>query len=135
LPKAVRDPKLAAKIFTACELEIKAKARGSSFEEFCAGCALPDLRPESVAQVKQQLEESFGKDQVSLVAHPQKKALSVEIVLPDQIFEGVIKVTPAKGGNGNNGESEDEIKPKLAPFPVVLPGDPELVWMLARTED
>src|SRR4051812_16567848 len=85
LPKAVPDPKLAAKIFTACELEIKSKARGVSFEEFCAGCNLADLQPESVALVKQQLEESFGKDNVSLVPHPQKKALSVEVVLPDQI--------------------------------------------------
>jgi len=132
LPKAVSDPKLAAKIFTACELEIKSKARGVSFEEFCAGCDLPDLRPESVAQVKQQLETSFGKDNVSVLPHPQKKALSVEVVLPDQIFEGVVKVTSPHPANG---EAEEEVKPKLAPFPVALPGDPELVWILGRTED
>src|SRR5580765_1242678 len=48
LPKAVPDPKLAQKIFAACEDEIKAKTRGVAFEEFCRDCDLPDLKAESV---------------------------------------------------------------------------------------
>jgi len=56
----------------------------------------------------------------------------VEVVLPDQIFEGVIKVASAPEVHG---EGEEEVKPKLVPFPVALPGDPELVWILGRAED
>jgi len=132
LPKAVPDQKLAAKIFTACEQEINAKTRIGSFEKFCQGCDLPDLKPESVAEVQRQLDTSFGKGKVSLLPHPHKKAMSVEVVLPDEIFEGVIRV---KSAEETNGEQEEEMKPKFAPFPIALPGDPELIWMLARPEN
>ena len=131
LPKAVSDPKLAQKIFTACELQIKAKNRIVCFEEFCQDCDLPDLKPETVAEVQRQLETSFGKGKVSLVPHPQKKAVSVEVVLPDEVFEGVIKVGSRQPSTA---QDEEEMRPKFSPFPVALPGDPELVWMLARPE-
>ena len=132
LPKAVPDAKLAQKIFNACELLIKAKNRIASFEKFCQDCELPDLKPEAIAEVQRQLETSFGKGKVALVTHPQKKAISVEVVLPDQIFEGVIKVKSAQSANT---DEEEEVKPPFVPFPVALPGDPELVWMLARPEN
>jgi len=132
LPKAVPDPKLAQKILSACESEIRAKNRVVSFDRFCQTCQLPDLKPETVAEVKAQLEQSFGEGKVSLVPHPQKKAVSVEVVLPDEFFEGVIRIKSPEEGEG---EPEDEIKPKFTPFPVALPGDPELIWMLARPEN
>ena len=41
LPKATHDPKLAGKIYQAIELELKTKARATSFEKFCAKVELP----------------------------------------------------------------------------------------------
>jgi hypothetical protein len=133
LPKAVSDPKLAQKIYSACEHEIQAKNRVVSFEKFCDRCELPDLKPDSIAEVKQQFEESFGKGKVSVVPHPGKKAATVEIVLPDQTFEGIVKVKAA--GEEEAEVDEGEPKPNMVPFPVALETDPELVWILARQEN
>jgi len=130
LPKAVPDPKLADKIYSALEKEITAKERTASFEKFCQRAELPDLKVETIEQVKEQFEASFGKGCVSIVPHSGKKAASVEVVTPNGTFEGVIKVG---GGNPeDNGEAAE--RPKFVPFPVALEADPELVWMLARDE-
>lgn len=130
LPKAVPDPKMAQKIFSAFEQEIQAKARVNAFEQFCHRCELPDLEPQTVETVQKQFEESFGKGKVSVIPHAPKQAVSVEVVLPDETYEGVIKVKPV----GQGESEEEEFKPKFVPFPVCLPGDPELVWILARAE-
>ncbi len=133
LPKAVPDPKLAQKIFAACEQEIQAKNRVLSFEKFCDRCELPDLQPETISEVQHQFEESFGKGKVSVVPHPGKKAATVEVVLPDQMFEGVVKV---KASTQTEEEVDDgEPKPTMVPFPVALETDPELVWMFARPDN
>jgi hypothetical protein len=95
LPKAVSDPKLVEKIYAACEEEIKAKNRVASFENFCERIELPDLKPETVSEVQHQFEESFGEGKVAVVPHPGKKAATVEVVLPDETFEGVVKVKSA----------------------------------------
>lgn len=131
LPKAVSDPKLVQKIYSACEQEIKAKNRAVSFEKFCDRCELPDLKPESIGEVQRQLEESFGKGKVSVVPHPGKKAATVEVVTPDETYEGIIRV---KGAEETEAEQEEEVKAKMMPFPVALETDPELVWVLARQE-
>jgi hypothetical protein len=130
LPKAVPDPKMAQLIFSAFEKEIQAKARVSAFEEFCHKCELPDLEPKTIETVKKQFEDSFGKGKVAIVPHPPKQAVSVEIVLPNESYEGTIKV---KAAGPEDGE-EPEFKPKMIPFPVCLPTDPELVWSLGRAE-
>ena len=65
LPKATHDPKLAGKIYQAIELELKAKARATAFEKFCAKVELPDLEAKSVADVKLQLAASFGDGDVT----------------------------------------------------------------------
>lgn len=132
LPKAVPDPKLAEKIYSALEKEITAKERVSAFETFCKRTELPDLEKSTLNEVKEQFESSFGQGAVSVVPHSGKKAVSVEVVTPEGTFEGVIKV----GANGANGEGEDEegFKAKFVPFPVALEADPELVWILARDE-
>ena len=133
LTKAVPDPKLVEKIYTACEKEITAKNRVAAFEQFCKRCDLPNLEKKTVADIQRQFEESFGKGAVSVVPHPQKKAITVEVVLPNETFEDVIKVG---GSAGVQSEGEgDEPKPKFVPFPVCLEGDPELVWALARHEN
>src|SRR4051794_23119839 len=92
LPKAVPDPKLAQKIFNAFEEEISAKNRVAAFDNFCKRCELPNLDDQSLGEVKRQFEASFGKGSVSVVPHRGKKAVSVEVVLPNETFEGVIKV-------------------------------------------
>lgn len=131
LPKAVSDAKLADKIYSAFEKEITAKERVGAFEKFCKRMELPDLEEKTLKDVKEQFESSFGKGAVSIVPHPAKKAVTVEVETPNGIFESVIKV----GANvSENGEGDDELKAKFVPFPVAMETDPELVWILARDE-
>jgi hypothetical protein len=130
LPKAVPDAKLAQLIYSALEKEISSSERTAHFEKFCKKVELPDLKKESLAEVKEQFEASFGKGMVSVVPHEGKKAATVEIVTPQGNFEGTIKVGPKAPEEGD----EDGVKPKFVPFPVCLPSDPELVWLLARDE-
>ena len=133
LPKATPDPKLAGKIYQAIENELKAKARAAAFDKFCTKVALPDLDPKSIAEVKQQLDASFGDGDVTIKANRKEKSLAVEVALPDgSQFSGEIKVNP----NAATEESdEQEITLKFVPFPVCLPGDKELVWLLAKREN
>lgn len=130
LPKAVSDAKLADKIYSAFEKEISAKERVGAFEKFCKRTELPDLEEKTLKDVKEQFESSFGKGAVSIVPHPAKKAVTVEVETPEGIFESVIKV----GANVGEGEGDDEIKATFVPFPIAMETDPELIWMLARDE-
>jgi hypothetical protein len=130
LPKAVPDAKLAQKIYSALEKEIGDSERTAHFEKFCQKVELPDLQAASLSEVKEQFESSFGKGMVSVVPHSAKKAATVEVITPQGTFEGVIKVGPKAPEDGEG----DEVKPKFVPFPVCLPTDPELVWLLARDE-
>jgi hypothetical protein len=132
LPKAVNDQKLVEKIYDACAKQISAKARVESFQKFCSSAELPDLTVSSVKEVQRQFEESFGLGNVSVIPHQKKEAATVEVVMDGQVLEGVLKVGEVK----NNGEDdEQEFKPKFVPFPVSLQTDPELIWVLGRTEN
>ena len=133
LPKATHDAQLAGKIYQAIELELKAKARGSAFEKFCAKVELPDLEPKSIEEVKTQLAASFGQGDVTLKPNRQEKSLAVEVSLTDGTqFSGEIKVNPNAGVEA----SEDQvITLKFVPFPICLPGDKELVWLLGKREN
>src|SRR6266478_4832674 len=132
LPKATHDVQLAGKIYQAVELELKAKAKVLAFEKFCTKVELPDLEPNSIDEVKTQLAASFGDGDVTLKVNRKQKSLAIEVALPDgSQFSGEIKVNP----NARNGETdEQEITLKFVPFPVCLPGDKELVWLLAKRE-
>lgn len=132
LPKATHDVQLAGKIYQAVELELKAKAKVLAFEKFCTKVELPDLEPNSIDEVKTQLAASFGDADVTLKANRKQKSLAIEVALPDgSQFSGEINVNP----NARNGETdEQEITLKFVPFPVCLPGDKELVWLLAKRE-
>ncbi len=133
LPKATHDAQLAGKIYQAIELELKAKTRATAFEKFCAKVELPDLEPKSIEAVKQQLTASFGDGDLTLKPDRKEKALAVEIALPDgNQFNGTIKVNPTAGAEVSE---EQEITLKFVPFPVCLPGDKELVWLLAKREN
>ena len=132
LPKATHDPKLAGKIYQAIELELKAKARATAFEKFCAKVELPDLEAKSVADVKLQLAASFGDGDVTLKPNRKEKSLVVEVALADgSQYSSEIKVK----ANVGEASDEQEITLKFVPFPVCLPGDKELVWLLAKREN
>jgi len=133
LPKATHDAQLAGKIYQAVELELKAKAKVTAFERFCSKIELPDLEPKSIEEVKTQLAASFGDGDVTLKANRKEKTLVVEVALPDgSQFSGEIKVNASAGGEASD---EQEITLKFVPFPVCLPGDKELVWLLAKREN
>lgn len=133
LPKATHDAHLAGQIYQAVELELKTKSRANAFDKFCAKVELPDLEPKSVQAVQEQLQASFGEGDITLKPDRKEKSLAVEIALPDgSQFSGEIKVNPAAGTEASE---EQEIVLKFVPFPVCLPGDKELVWMLAKREN
>lgn len=133
LPKATPDAKLAGRIYQAIELELKTKARAVAFDKFCAKVALPDLDPKSVMEVKQQLAASFGEGDITVKPDRKAKTLAVEVALPDGgQFTGEIKVNP---NALTEADDEQEITLKFVPLPVSLPGDPELIWVLARREN
>jgi hypothetical protein len=133
LPKATHDAQLAGKIYQAVELELKAKARGSAFEKFCAKVELLDLEPKSLDDIKTQLVASFGEGDLTLKPNRKDKSVAVEVSLPDGTqFSGEIQVNP----NGAAETSEEqEITLKFVPFPVCLPGDKELVWLMGKREN
>lgn len=132
LPKATHDAQLAGKIYQAVEQELKTKSRASAFEKFCARVELPNLEPPTVDRVQNELIAAFGEADITLKPNRKEKELAVELGLPDGAqFSGVVKVNPEAG------KEEDEEAPtaKFVPFPVCLPGDKELVWMMARREN
>jgi len=133
LPKATHDSKLAGKIYEAVEAELKAKSRAVAFEKFCERVELPDLEAKTLDDVKLQLAAAFGAGG-DVVIQPDKKekSLAVEITLPDGTqFQNQIKVRPVAAVASD----EQEVKLKFVPFPVALPGDPELVWLLGKREN
>ena len=131
LPKATHDAELAGKIYQAIEYELKSKARVSAFEKFCDRVELPDLEPKSLEQVQKQLVQSFGDADITLKPNRKEKSLAVELALADgSQFSGEVKVGPAVA----EGAEEPEFTPKFVPFPVCMPADKELVWLLAKRE-
>jgi hypothetical protein len=133
LPKATHDAKLAGQIYQAVELELKVKARATAFDKFCAKVELPGLEPKNIEDVKLQLAASFGEGDVTLKPNRKEKSLAVEVALPDGTqFSGEIQVNANGAAESND---EQEITLKFVPFPVCLPGDKELVWLLAKREN
>jgi len=132
LPKTTNDIDLASRIINAMEKELQRKNVHSAFEKFCEKCELPNMDATSVMDVKRQLTDAFGKDAVKLTQDKKEQTLVIELDTPDGVLKGEIKV----GQGGANGESEEqEITLKFVAFPVALPTDPELVWMLAKREN
>ena len=133
LPKVTHDAHLTGKIYDAIKLELKARARVTAFEKFCTVVELPDLETKSINEVKAQLAASFGEGDITIRPNQKEKSLTVEVSLTDgSQFTGEIKVNP----NAGKPESEEqEITLKFVPFPVCMPGDKELVWLLAKREN
>jgi hypothetical protein len=126
LPKATRDPHLASAIYEEVAKEVRLVKSLETFEKFCEEGSLPDMEPETVAELQSQLAENFGQANVALTPDENGSGVAVEIVLGDRTLSSRLKV----------GEPEaEEVKVPFVPFPVSLPQDPELVWALARRED
>lgn len=132
LPKATHDPELAGKIYEAIEAELHKKVRVQSFDKFCDRLHLPDLEDKSIADVQRQLTDAFQAKDITLQPNKKEKALAVEINLDDGTqLTGAIKVN----NNPDPGDGEQDVQLKFVPFPVCLPTDKELVWMLAKKEN
>ncbi len=132
LPKATDDPQLAGKIYAAIEAELRSTQKLAAFEKFCARVELPDLEPKSLEDVKRQLSAAFGDADIAVKPNRKEQSLAVEVALPDGTqFAGEVKVN---SGGAQPEDEEPEFKPKFIPFPVCLPGDKELVWLLAKRE-
>ncbi len=133
LPKAIHDSKLAGKIYEAVEAELRTKSRVTAFEKFCERVELPDLEAKTLDDVKLQLAAAFGASgDVVIQPDRKEKSLAVEITLPDGTqFQNQIKVRPVAADESE----EPEVKLKFVPFPVALPGDPELIWVLGKREN
>jgi hypothetical protein len=127
LPKTTNDPHLANAIYDEVAKEVQLSNSISSFEKFCEKGAIPDLEPQTVAELQSDLAGKFGEENVEVTPADNGKELEVEIVLPDRTISSKIKVDPTI--------VEEEVKVPFVAFPVSLPEDPELVWVLARRED
>lgn len=127
LSSALPDAHLASRIYDDVTKEIRLVNSLRSFEKFCEKEGLPDLEPQTVTEFQTQLASNFGEENVQISPAEEGKALEVEISLPDRTVTTKVEVRPP-------GEA-DEVKVPFVPFPVALPEDPELIWVLARRED
>ena len=130
LPKATPDTRLSASIYEQVAQEIRLINNVKSFEKYCAEGSLPDLEPATIAEYQSTLSTNFGAENVAVTPTEKGDAVEVEISLPDERkINNRIRVVPP------GTEEEEELKAKYVPFPVALPADPELLWVLARRED
>src|SRR5260370_15413563 len=127
LSRTSPDPELAMTIYAEVEREIRQIKDLASFEKFCEKGSLPNLAPETVAELQSELSAKFGEGNVTLIPDENEKIVAVEIGLPDRTVTSRVKVQ-AEGVD----TSEGDPKPRFVPFPISLPEDPELVWALAR---
>ncbi len=129
LPQATPDLKLSSAIYEHVARELRLMNSLKSFEKFCTEGSLPDLEPETVANYEGLLATNFGAKNVTVTPSENGDAVKVEIALPDRKITNRIKVQPP------GAEEEEELKATYVPFPVALPADPDLLWVLARRED
>lgn len=132
LPKAAPDPHLAELIYNAVEAELRLANQAVAFEAFCDRMAVPDLEAKTLEEVQAQLATAFGDSDVSLVPDEEKKVIAVDVALPDgtQLHTSI----PARPA-GAEETGEQEVVLKFVACPVSLPGDPELIWCLAKREN
>jgi len=132
LPKVAPDPALADRIYSAFEAELRAKNRATSFEKFCERIPLPDLEDATLEAVKAELLAGFGDADLEIQPNEDGKGLRVDVSLPDGTqMRSRIRVRPPGPETGD----EQDVELKFVAFPVSLPGDPELIWVLAKREN
>ena len=130
LSRLLPDLKMRSSITGELSKEIKLHNDVTSFNKFCETGSVPDLQPETVAELQNQLASNFGQEAtVTVTPDPEGTgAAAVEITLPDRTITQQVKVAPA-------GAAQDEVKAPFVPFPVALNTDSDLIWVLARRED
>ena len=131
LPDAIKDPKISSKIMNAVRKELKYKSQATAFNEYCRICPLPDLTEETVQVVASRFEEAFGKENLEIAIDAEGEKLVVELTLGNSSMNSEITVNERPLDETD----EPEIKLKHVPFPVALPGDKELVWLMAKKEN
>ena len=70
----------------------------------------------------------FGAENVEISPGETDGSVQVAIDLPDRVVKNRVKVDPALA-------EPEPVKAPFVCFPVVLPEDPELIWVLGRRED
>ena len=113
LPKATKDPHLASAIYHEVAKEVRLLKSIESFEKFCETGALPDMEPETVAELQSDLAGKFGEANVALTPDENGTGVAVEIALPDRTMSSRVKVNPTV--------AEEEVKVPFVPFPVWTP--------------
>ena len=129
LPKTTKDSQLASAIYEEVAKEVRMVKSLASFEKFCETGALPDLEPETVANLQSELEGKFGESNVAITPDETGATLEVEITMPDRIVNNRVKIDATIPAD------DEAAKVPFVPFPVALPEEPDLVWLLARRED
>ncbi len=128
LPAEVPDPHVANSVYEKTLAEIRLFKSLDSFEKFCEKGSLPDAEPATIAEFKEQLVGNFGEGKVEVTPTTDGQAVQVEIALPDHVVNHSVKVIPPDQDDG-------AAEAPYVPFPVAMPGDPDLVWCLARREN
>jgi hypothetical protein len=131
LPKHTSDVDLASKIINDIQRALQQKNQHAAFEKFCERVELPSMEAATVMEVKKQFQDAFGDD-VKITQDKKSEALHIELQTPDGPLNAEIKVGQTAGPETSD---EQEITLKFVPFPVALPSDPELVWLLAKREN
>ncbi len=132
LAKIMSDLNLRSAIQEEVAKEIRVINHLAAFTKFAEKGSVPDTAPATVAELQDQLAATFGGDaKVEVTADEENDGnLAVEITLPDRTVSSQIKVQPGGAGEDDGGPAAP-----FVPFPVTLPQDPELVWVLARREN
>ncbi len=130
LPEALTDPRLVEAVFERFAKELRLMKSLERFEKFCAEGSLPDLEPATVANLQNDLAATFGQENVAVEPTESGDAVNVEIALPDRTVSSQLKIRDPDAP-----VEEEEVKSPFVPFPVSLPEDPELLWVLARREN
>ncbi len=128
LPKATKDPHLASTIYEEVAKEVRLAKNLQAFDKFCENGALPNMEPATMEEFASEMATKFGEENVTITPDEEGKKVAVEIALPDRTVTSEVKVDATIA-------LEEEIKVPFVPFPVSLPEDPELVWVMARHED
>jgi hypothetical protein len=131
LPKHTSDIDLASKIINDIQRALQQKNQHAAFEKFCERVELPSMEAATVMEVKKQFQDAFGDD-VKITQDKKGEALHIELQMPDGPLTANIKVGQTAGPESSD---EQEVTLKFVPFPVALPSDPELVWLLAKREN
>lgn len=122
------DAHLVTAIYEGVAKEVRLIKGLESFDKFCEKEGIPDVTPETLATLQSELGSKFGEDNITITPDEEGKNVAVEITLDDRVVSSKVKVDPAV-------LEPEAPKPPFVPFPVSLPEDPELVWVLGRRED